>query len=51
MRFPMYTVVAETLLEMTEVRPHEDLKAHLRGSCLWCARCGETSSSLSMPWV
>ena len=27
MLFPMYTVTAEVLLKMTEVEPHEKLKA------------------------
>lgn len=32
MHFPMYTVTAERLLEMTKVCPHEELKARTVGA-------------------
>ena len=36
MQFPMYTVPAKRLLEMTQLQPHEELKAALGGNDISC---------------
>ena len=49
MQFPMYTVPAKRLLEMTKIQPHEELKAASQSCVDPRCRCSLSESSIAIP--